>query len=96
MEHDITIMKLTPYDDPKSSIVAFCDVIVNGIAIKGIMVVIENEDGKLVTNVRFPNRVLKNGSLKKIAFPVSTELYVALKNMIRDEYLYIMEGINNE
>lgn len=79
----VKVLEFTRYHRPPSNIVGFCDVLVNGLILKGLVVV---EDGEVI-DIRFPSRKMKNGSYKKLAYPKSAELYQAIKAEVLFEYL---------
>lgn len=79
----VTVDSIQKNPNATSPIVAFADITVNNIKIHGIMIR-KNHEG--ILSIKFPNKEMKNGNLKKIVYPTTSELYTEVKLAILKEY----------
>jgi len=78
---EITKIQIEPYLRSNSSISAFVDIVLdNSLKIRGVMLCSDNSASgfKLV----FPNKKMRNKTLKGIVYPISSELYNKLLTLI--------------
>jgi DNA-binding cell septation regulator SpoVG len=82
---EITKVKIIPYCDKLSSIVAFADIVLDdSFKIRGILICKDRLSNNL--KLIFPNKKMRNKTFKGIAFPTNTNTHNKVFMVIINEY----------